>query len=101
MRQHFVEAEAVVGEHAGPAQQLIDRQRRRLRKARTHAGLSLGNLVGKRGVQRQTARRALAGLQIQATFDLAAPQLGADAFANRRFSLAQVVDDAKAKVEVA
>jgi hypothetical protein len=100
-RQHLVEAQAVVGEHARPAQQLVDAQRRGVDEAAAQAVLRLGELVEQRGVERHAARRGVAGLQVEAAFDLAAPQARGDALANRGFGGAQIVDDAKTQVEIA
>src|SRR5690606_41395891 len=51
--------------------------------------------------ERHAARRGVAGLQVEATLDLAAPQARADAFADRGLGGAQIVDDAKPEVEIA
>lgn len=99
-RQHLVEAEAVVGKHARPTQQLVDRQRRGVGEARTQAVLRSGELVEQRAVERHAARRGVAGLQVEATFDLAAAEARGDALADRGLRGAQVVDDAEAEIEI-
>ena len=43
----------------------------------------------------------MAGLQVQATFDLATTEARGDALADRGFGRAQVVDDAETEIEIA
>ena len=65
------------------------------------AVLRSGELVEQRTVERHAARRGVAGLQVEATFDLAAAEARGDALADRGLRGAQVVDDAEAEIEIA